>query len=96
MRRWVSALFAISLLFFVYLLFAPGLLFRSHQLASRQNELKDEVVQLQHEIASLKDEIRLLSGHGEASRKYLKKLARDELVLIEPGEHLFLFRDANQ
>jgi len=85
---WIALAVVTTSLIFGYTLFSHSALPHLWQMKVKSDSLRQRMVSLYDELAAISAEIELLSDSTSKGRAFLKRVAREELGMISPGEIL--------
>lgn len=85
---WIALAVITTSLTFGYILLSRSTLPHLWHMNVKADSLRDRMVSLYDEIATISTEIQLLSDSTSKGRTFLKRVAREELGMIAPGEIL--------
>ena len=86
---WIALCVVTTSLILGYSVFSHSALPNLWQMNLKAESLRVRMVSLYKEIADISAEIELLADNSPRGKAYLKRVAREELGMIGPGEVLF-------
>lgn len=92
---WIALAVVTTSLVFAYSLFSHSALPHLWQMKLKVASLHSRTLSLYDEIAAVSSEIELLSDNSARGRAFMKRVAREEMGMIAPGE-ILLTIDANR
>jgi cell division protein FtsB len=88
LHYWIALAVITTSLTLGYTVFSHSALPHLWQMNVKADALRDRMVSLYDELAAISAEIELLSDSTSKGRAFLKRVAREELGMIGPGEIL--------
>lgn len=88
LHYWIALAVITTTLVLGYTVFSHSALPHLWQMKWKAESLQTRMVSLYDEIAAISSEIELLSDSSPKGRAFLKRVAREELGMVGPGEVL--------